>query len=239
MLLLFVTSCSFVENILDKLDIEIGKPKTERRNVVRTPRNVDMVYSCAYEGHLNIRAQPSFNAKIIGKFRNGPEGAYLLRNLGGWSQVEVNGVVGYVVSRYLQRTPTIPYTGRVGLNWIEGCWWPGSGYCIFNNGYWERGYNSASAMGYYIMQNNEVKLVEVCYRPDAYEDVWVKSNPNDPDNVTIFKINERAGTLGDAHKMEFTPPMEDFDDYPYIHSLAEFREHGKYVAKQVNTYMSK
>ncbi len=239
MLLLSATSCSFVENVLDKFDIEIGKPKTERRRVTRTPRVVNRVYSYAYEGHLNIRETPSFNARIIGKFRNGPEGGNLLQDLGGWSQVEVNGVVGYVVSRYLKRTPTIPYTGRVGLSWIEGCWWQFYGYCIFNNGYWEKGYNAAFEMGYYIMQNNEVKLVTVCYKPDAYKEEWVKADPNDPNNITILKIDECARTLGGGSKMTFVPRDDEYDDYPFIHSLADFREHGKYVAKKVSAYMSK
>lgn len=240
MMLLLATSCSFVENILDRFDIEIGRPKSVRRNDVRAPRAVHMVYSCAFDGHLNMRATPSFNAKIVGKFRNGPQSANLLQDLGGWSKIEYNGIEGYVVSRYLQRTPTIPYTGRVGVSWLEGCWWPNYGYCIFNNGYWECGYNVSHARGYYIMQNNEVKLVTVCYKPDAYNGKWVKADPNDPNNITILKIDERARTLGGGSKMEFTPLDEEgCDDYPYIHSLSEFRQCGKSVAKEVSAYMRK
>lgn len=242
LVLVFATSCDFVKDKL-RAYLEVEDTKSVAEESVQPPvaQYREVVYSCAFEGHLNMRAQPSFKAKIVGKFRNGPHGAFRLKNLGGWSLVEVNGVVGYVVSRYLQHTPTIPYTGRVGLSWIEGCWWlPCSGYCIFNNGYWECGYNSAFAMGYYIMQNNEIKLVEVCHKPDAYREGWVKSNPNDPNNITILKINERACTLGEGSKMEFTPLDEgECDDYPFIHSLSEFREHGEYVAKQVRAYMSK
>lgn len=244
MLLLCATSCSFVEEILDRFDIEIGKPKSVRRNDVRTPRAVHMVYSYAFDGHLNMRATPSFNAKIVGKFRNGPQGANLLQDLGGWSKIEYNGIEGYVVSRYLQRTPTIPYTGRVGVNWIEGCWWQFYGYCIFNNGYWEKGYNFAFEKGYYVMQNNEVKLVTVLRLKDGdpWSNKWewtgARGLPNEKGE--IFKINERARTLGGGSKMEFTPLDEEgCDDYPYIHSLSEFRQYGKSVAKEVNAYMRK
>lgn len=248
MLLLSVTSCSFVENILDKFDIEIGKPKTERRRVTRTPQVVNRVYSYAYEGHLNIRETPSFNARIIGKFRNGPEGGNLLQDLGGWSQVEVNGVVGYVVSRYLKRTPTIPYTGRVGLSWIEGVWYIptaerggwGFGFRIFNNGYWEYGYDYATQMGYYVMQNKEVKLVTVVeFSHDTYKWEWTGAKGLPNEEGWILSINERAGTLEGATKEDW--PEYDLDecDYPYAGSLAQFRSCGQEVAKEVSAYMSK
>ena len=64
------------------------------------------VFSNCYDGYLNVRMAPSTQAKIVGKLKNGPEGAELLGVEGTWSKVRVNGVVGYVASKYLQSTPT-------------------------------------------------------------------------------------------------------------------------------------
>ena len=246
MLLLFVTSCSFVENILDKFDIEIGKPKTERRRVTRTPQVVNRVYSYAYEGHLNIREKPSFKARIIGKFRNGPEGGNLLQDLGGWSQVEVNGVVGYVVSRYLKRTPTIPYTGRVGLSWIEGLWestedFDGAWYiCLYNNGYFEYHCKACGEKGYYIMQNKEIKIVAVLgYDWDTRKYEWLGANSGG----MILKIDERSGTLNHEYssfrKVEFDGDAYADFGYGVPATKSLFRQSGQEVAKEVSAYMLK
>ena len=66
------------------------------------------VYSKAYDGYLNVRAQPTTKGQILGRLSNGPEGAELLGVEGKWTKVRVNGVVGYVWSADLQRTPTEP-----------------------------------------------------------------------------------------------------------------------------------
>jgi uncharacterized protein YgiM (DUF1202 family) len=240
MLLLSATSCSFVENILDKFDIEIGKPKTERRRVTRTPRVVNRVYSYAYEGHLNIRETPSFNARIIGKFRNGPEGGNLLQDLGGWSQVEVNGVVGYVVSRYLKRTPTIPYTGRVGPSWIEGLWAtddaPGWTLHIYNNGYWHSSYYHISNSGYYVMQNNEVKFVTVAKLDVEGKTTWTGAKGLPNEEGWILKINKQGDKLGEYRRLPYEEPIYGDSDWP---TKEVHRSIGQEVAKEVSAYMSK
>ena len=64
------------------------------------------VYSNAYDGYLNVRAQPSTKAQILGKLKNGPEGAELLGVDGKWTKVRVDGVEGYVWSADVQSTPT-------------------------------------------------------------------------------------------------------------------------------------
>ena len=66
------------------------------------------VYSKAYDGYLNVRAQPTTKGQILGRLSNGPEGAELLGVEGKWTKVRVNGVVGYVWSADLQSTPTEP-----------------------------------------------------------------------------------------------------------------------------------
>lgn len=66
------------------------------------------VYSNCYDGYLNVRAQPTTQSQILARLNNGPDGAELLGVEGSWSKVRVNGVVGYVSSKYLQSTPTDP-----------------------------------------------------------------------------------------------------------------------------------
>lgn len=249
LVLVFATSCDFVKDKLRAyLEVEDTKSVAEESVPPPVAQYREVVYSCAFEGHLNMRAQPSFSAKIVGKFRNGPHGAFRLKNLGGWSLVEVNGVVGYVVSRYLQHTPTIPYTGRVGLSWIEGVWYIptaenggyGFGFRIFSNGYWEYGYDYATQMGYYVMQNKEVKLVTVIeFSHDTFKWEWTGAKGLPNEEGWILSINERAGTLEGATKEDW--PEYDLDecDYPYAGSLAQFRSCGQEVAKKVSAYMSK
>lgn len=57
-------------------------------------------------GNLNFRKQASMGAEVI---RMLPRGTVLerLENLGEWSQVTVDGVTGFVASRYLQETEPV------------------------------------------------------------------------------------------------------------------------------------
>ena len=114
----------------------------ESANAAQTtvePAQVDLprVYSNCYDGYLNVRAQPTSKSQILGRFDNGPEGAELLGVEGNWSKVRVNGVVGYVASKYLQSTETDPVyveaSAFVGeWVWIGGS--SGAAYTILDNG---------------------------------------------------------------------------------------------------------
>lgn len=89
-----------------------AKESTETTNEVNltvvAPATSPMVYSNCYDGYLNVRQAPTTKSQIVGKLKNGYEGAELLGVEGTWSKVRVNGVVGYVASKYLQSTPTEP-----------------------------------------------------------------------------------------------------------------------------------
>ena len=82
------------------------------------------VYSNCYDGYLNVRAQPTTQSQILARLNNGPDGAELLGVEGSWSKVRVNGVVGYVSSKYLQSTPTDPVyidASAVVGDWLGDC----------------------------------------------------------------------------------------------------------------------
>ena len=54
-------------------------------------------------GALNMRAEPSLSAQVLRQY---PTGTWMtvLEDMGEWSKVRVNGLVGYVMSKYLSDT---------------------------------------------------------------------------------------------------------------------------------------
>lgn len=135
-LLLFATTmllaASSVEVAVAKESVNAEKSAVEAV-AVAGPR----VYSNCYDGYLNVRAQPTTQSQIVGRLTNGSGGAELLGVEGTWSKVRVNGVVGYVASKYLQSTPTEPV--YIDASAVVGQWdWDGFGpatsYTIQSNG---------------------------------------------------------------------------------------------------------
>lgn len=156
------------------------------------------VYSCAFDGFVNMREEPSYSAKKIGKFNNGPEGAVLLEHLGDWTKIDVSGTIGYVPTKYIQETPTIAYTGDVSVDWIEGIWKSesiASSLLIYNNGTWERGYDFKQAHGKYILQNNEIKFMTIWCAPEM-------------EFNEILPINREENRLGDYERGSYMTQEE-------------------------------
>lgn len=122
-----------------------------------------MVYSCGFDGYVNMRQSPSFSAAKVGVFNNGPVGAALLEDLGDWKKIDYAGQVGYVHTNYLQSTPTEAYSGGVSGDWVSGAWSNGGSFLyLYNNGTWVQGSGSSPvSYGLFYMQNNEVKLVPI------------------------------------------------------------------------------
>ena len=140
------------ENLVLNLEVREGGT-----TVSTTPR----VYSCGFDGFVNMRKEASFSSGKIGVFRNGPEGAELLEDLGDWKKIDMGGLVGYVPSVYVQDTPTVAYNGSATADWIQGAWYDNTGsyLYIYNNGTYLHGSGSPSSYGLFIMQNNEVKFM--------------------------------------------------------------------------------
>lgn len=192
------------------------------------------IYSCAYDGYVNIRQQPSNKSAKLGQFRNGPEGAILLEDLGTWVKIKVGGVTGYVLKQFTQRTPTIAYTGNVSADWIEGVYgYNGYIYTIYNNGYWQSGYNFHGQRGYYIMQKNEVKLITEWKLIDAdpWADQWRKVDPNEEGAIMILQIDEQNGTLGGQTENLIWLTESDGIDYPCYENREELKKAGRTLAE--------
>lgn len=160
----------------------------------------DKVYSCSYDGFVNIRQTASFQASKIGKFKNGSEGAILIQNLGQWMKIRIGSLVGYVPSRFVQDEPTVAYTGTVTADWIQDAWYGTDGiYCIYNNGYWIKNPYwdvEDDVYGYYIMENNSVKLIKVGEGTSNGKVVSVT-----PKVVAVLKINKADNTIGEWSRM--------------------------------------
>lgn len=73
------------------------------------PETLPKVYANAYDGFVNIRQAPQNKTPVLGVLRNGPKGAILLGIEGDWTKINCNGIVGYVLSKYVQDTPTKEY----------------------------------------------------------------------------------------------------------------------------------
>ena len=99
---------SVEETIPAEETISVEEATVEAVEAVEQPVEVVLpkVYSNAYDGYLNVRAEPTTKSQVVGKLSNGPEGAELLGVEGKWSKVRVNGVEGYVSSAYVQSEPT-------------------------------------------------------------------------------------------------------------------------------------
>ena len=143
-----------------------AKESTETTNEVNltvvAPATSPMVYSNCYDGYLNVRQAPTTKSQIVGKLKNGYEGAELLGVEGTWSKVRVNGVVGYVASKYLQSTPTEPvyvdasaFIGQWARVHMNG----GTGFTIKSNGkFTMEGTSGASYSGSWYLAGDKLIL---------------------------------------------------------------------------------
>ena len=194
----------------------------------------EKVYSCAYDGFVYMRQTASFNAAKVGKFKNGPTGATLISNLGEWMEINYNGVRGYVPSRFVQDEPTVACTGSATVNDITGMWRAGffGPLSIYNNGYWSLFGNYFDvAYGYYILQNNEIKLIAV---KEISHDRFMDDN-GDLVYLTVRKEYSiiDISILNNENRVDFLTGYESDEEMegvdPALCTRAEFMEYGKWV----------
>ena len=116
---------------------ESAEVTNEVNDSIEAAAALPKVYSNCYDGYLNVRQAPTTQSQIVGKLKNGSEGAELLGVEGSWSKVRVNGVVGYVASKYLQSTATDPVyidASAVVGEWVWTNMSGGAIYTIKSNG---------------------------------------------------------------------------------------------------------
>lgn len=184
-----------------------------------------------------MRQTASYQAAKLGKFENGSTGAVLVQNLGEWMQIDDNGTIGYVPSRFVQDEPTVAYTGTATASDVAGVWNVFGAYNIINvyeNGYWMAfGNYFPVAYGYYIMQNNEIKLIAIEeIAPNHFEGGNLKYE-------TVRKVYGiiDISSLNDQTRIEFLTGNEAEEDLegidPYYCTKAQFMGEAKTAAKRV------
>lgn len=132
----------------------------EAEEVVEEP-SVPMAYSNAYDGYTNIREAATTKSAVLAKLHNGPKGAEILGVEGSWTKVNLDGVVGYVSTAYIQYTPTVAVNPNVTVDKLYGVWTTGYVYYyIFDNGtyYMCSQYGEDMYMGTFIFEGSELVL---------------------------------------------------------------------------------
>jgi hypothetical protein len=244
LLISFTTSCDFIADTFKRIlilpDVELKEEEPVKTIVEYVPNRV---FSCGYDGFVNVRGWPSYKSRVIAQFRNGPEGAALLEHRGEWTKIDMGGIVGWVPTKYVWHTPTVAYTGYVDVDWVAGAWCNnnGYGYVLYSNGYWEYGYNFPVLRGYYIMQNNEVKLVSVtALNIDSGNWEWTGAIGSSNDDGCVLEINVGAGKLGELEKSPFLTEgeAEEYEGGEWTAmSKSQFKSGGKECAAQVQKFL--
>lgn len=199
-------------------------PSVEEAEPVDTrPR----VYACAYDAFVNIRETPNPQAPVLGVFRNGPEGAVLLGTEGEWTKIDCDGIIGYVISKFVQGTPTVAYTGKATIDDIAGIYRKPDDYDTYFF-YFDGSYRIGCGNGYtfetgnYYFQNNELKLVPVSglYHVDTKRGKQFSDNcvtRDDPNfefeihQIKILAIDIEHKKIGEFAKQPFITEKEIVD----------------------------
>ena len=150
---------------LDEMMGEMRNQKIEENPSNQNPNNnqsSSKVYSNAYDGYINIRDSSTSKGTIIGKFKNGPDGAICLSQTGEWTKINYKGVTGYVYTKYLSDTPTEEVTLNIDGNWLKGIWRNAEeqyAYLIFNNGTFAlQSASGTLAYGTYMLKGNDIEF---------------------------------------------------------------------------------
>ena len=190
-----------------------------------------IVYCNSADGFLNIRETPSSKGRILGKFRNGPHGAVYLGESGNWTEIDCNGLVGYVYTANLSYTPTKEVTVDIDEKWLMGPWYPSNkeyAYLIFNNGtYTVQYYYGTIAYGRYHLEGDEI----------VFETTMLRSGLGFPvSTYERFRINLSPKRIGHLTKRAL---VKEDDLWKYSGELvwtwAQYNE----LKKEIRRYVGK
>lgn len=226
-------SCSFLENLLGG-KAEKNEPAAPVKEAKEEEPQADLeyVYSNGFDGFVNLRYEPSFSSEIAGVLRNGFPAVYQGQSYDEkrrpWTLVEIDGLMGWAPSKFIQSEPTLEYTGKVDVSWIEGVWGEVGGMStlyIYNNGTFEEGTESYLMWrGRYILQNNEIKFTTT----------W-EEDESDGGSEWVLPINKKDDMLGNYQRYPFiSEQLEDEGEGDMDHiSKSSHRKRGKSILAQV------
>lgn len=176
------------------------------------------VYCCAYDGFVNIRETPSMKGSVIGEFRNGPHGAVMLGEEGEWTKIDMDGVVGYVYTKYVSGEPTVAVDEGIDMKWLEGMWEISSRYygddfllyyglLIFNNGKYKE-YSSDFCEGAFVARGS--------YRLEGsrliLKEEWNYVMEEASGKITKLDLNPARKAIDGYKKIRFLTNNEKEDD---------------------------
>ena len=190
------------------------------------------VYANAFDGFVNIRETAQAKVPILGSLRNGPEGAVILGTEGEWTQVDCNGIVGYVLSKYVQDSPTIAVDEGIDMSWLEG-WWENNecqsllifdngGFmeysCMFNEG-------STTKKGSFILQGSSLVLTVIAD--------YVNWPDNQFQNGITLSLDPTKKTIVGYQKQQFKTK----ELYDYLNEIGSETYDDLYLTKkEFNNY---
>ena len=180
-------------------DVAAGDP-------VAANRGGATVYSSAYDGYVVIRNTPSLDSPAMGKFRNGPQGATYMGENGSWTQINYNGIVGWVHSSYVSRTPTKAVTVDVDGDDLEGIWNEDVTfyYLIFNNGKfmgtWDTSWQGSES-GHYYLEGDEIVFVVDKYDVPEEMEGLVRKNSR-------YGLNGRTKSIEGLSRTDYVSEAE-------------------------------
>lgn len=237
-----------------------GQGKTENKETVDTENQVQQatptveeeaepvdtrphVYANAFDGFVNIREAAQAKAPILGVFRNGPEGAAILGTEGEWTQIDCNGIVGYVLSKYVQDTPTLAVDEGIDMSWLEGWWeddechslliFDNGGFmeysCMFNEG-------STTEKGTFILQGSSLALTVLVDFVNWPENQYTNTIelPLDPVKKTIIGYKKQHFKTKELYDYLEEIGSETYDDL-YL-TKKEFNNLKKHVFDKFTGY---
>ena len=163
------------------------------------------VYSNAYDGYINIREHPTSKSSIIGTFKNGPNSATCISQTGEWTEINYNGVTGYVYTKYLSDTPTEEVTLNIDNNWLKGIWCNADeqyAYLIFNNGTFAlQSAAGTLAYGSYMLKGNDIEFNIIQFLSSM-----------EISKTQRFRIDSSSDEIGPLRKRDFISETEIYDN---------------------------
>ena len=163
-LLLSMTSCGLSGRSNDK-PVRDNASEEQPQEQVATPEpapkpNENHIYANAFDGFVNVCAQPSAKSAKLGKLNNGTDYLVKLGVQGKWIKVKWQNTVGYVDSSLVGHTPWKPVTLSVDANQIEGHYsFNHSDLFVFSNGRFIFFYNRGPMeYGVWRFEGNQIVL---------------------------------------------------------------------------------
>ena len=156
------------------------------------------IYANAYDGFVNVRAQPSAKSAKLGKLKNGPSYLIKLGVEGNWTKVKWQNGVGYVNSSLVGDTPWKPVTLNIDANRIEGQYsFNHSDLLIFSNGRYVGFWNcTPMEYGVWRFEGNEIVLTTKIVT--EFEELWQLGYC--VGNERRMEVDEQDSTLGSMFK---------------------------------------